>query len=297
MREDWVVDFPEASDQLDHWATEDVTPTSAKPGRVIFSAGGRFTTPSERFQDVGNLLLHQSSLAHETRFTVSSSRLHVLAGFHQPCFYPRVCTQEVVTPGETRRMQWRAEWVDERRAIFLDAIAMLDLGWWRHPSTGQPGADACRPGDAVFLFLAGCLGPCRSNTTTSTPYEFLVPASRLAATMASQPAGAGLSHRIFRPGIDAFAAVQPGAKTVLPLFGIARWVNCPKRWRLSRHRAVSTVPLCEFQRKELMPEGEDASAIIGIVWHSRGFQLGLAHARPLPEDHMAGWLSDCWDIT
>jgi hypothetical protein len=40
-----------------------------------------------------------------------------------------------------------------------------------------------------------------------------------------------------------------------------------------------------------MPEGEDASAIIGIVGTAGGFQLEVRLNRaPLPEEHMAGWL-------
>jgi len=49
--------------------------------------------------------------------------------------------------------------------------------------------------------------------------------------------------------------------------------------------------LCEFQTQELLPEGEDASAIVGIVGVAGGFQLEVRLNRaPLPEDQMAGWL-------
>ena len=55
----------------------------------------------------------------------------------------------------------------------------------------------------------------------------------------------------------------------------------------SAGRLYST--LCEFQTQELMPEGSDASAIIGIVGTAGGFQLEARLNRaPLPEEHMVG---------
>ena len=53
--EDWAVDSPEAFDQLDHWATEDVTLLhirEAWQGDFFLLAGG-YHTVYQRFQDVG----------------------------------------------------------------------------------------------------------------------------------------------------------------------------------------------------------------------------------------------------
>ncbi|HQW89436.1 MAG TPA: hypothetical protein PK478_06285, partial [Nitrospira sp.] len=52
--------------------------------------------------------------------------------------------------------------------------------------------------------------------------------------------------------------------------------------------------------QELMPEGSDASAIIGIVGTAGGFQLEARLNRaPLPEEHMVGWLERLlgYDVT
>ena len=102
------------------------------------------------------------------------------------------------------------------------------------------------------------------------------------------------------PALDAFAAVQPGARSV---------------YRCSVHCALGELPevlatiepqgrlystLCEFQTQELMPEGDDASAIIGIVGTAGGFQLEVRLNRaPLPEEHMAAWLERLlgYDVT
>jgi hypothetical protein len=49
--------------------------------------------------------------------------------------------------------------------------------------------------------------------------------------------------------------------------------------------------LCEFQTQELIPEVEDASAIIGIVGYERGFHIEARLNRaPLREDLMTPWL-------
>jgi hypothetical protein len=49
--------------------------------------------------------------------------------------------------------------------------------------------------------------------------------------------------------------------------------------------------LCEFNTQALLPEGEEASAIIGIVGFNGGFQIEARLNRaPLKEGLMAGWL-------
>ena len=129
--EDWAVDSPDAFDQLDHWATEDVTLLhirEAWQGDFFLLAGG-YHTVYQRFQDVGTYC----SISHPWR-TKPGLRFHhptcmFWLGFrHNHAFIRvRLHTQEVVTPGETREDARRVEWIDERRAIFLDAIGTLDL--------------------------------------------------------------------------------------------------------------------------------------------------------------------------
>ena len=288
--EDWAVDSPDAFDQLDHWATEDVTLLhirEAWQGDFFLLAGG-YHTVYQRFQDVGTYC----SISHPWR-TKPGLRFHhptcmFWLGFrHNHAFIRvRLHTQEVVTPGETREDARRVEWIDERRAIFLDAIGTLDL-----------------PGETTPFFCSwpDAFGPCQFESNSLYAYEFLVPASRLAATFAPQPAGVRAYLTGFsEPALDAFAAVQPGARSV---------------YRCSVHCALGELPevlatiepqgrlystLCEFQTQELMPEGDDASAIIGIVGTAGGFQLEVRLNRaPLPEEHMAAWLERLlgYDVT
>ena len=186
--EDWAVDSPDAFDQLDHWATEDVTLLhirEAWQGDFFLLAGG-YHTVYQRFQDVGTYC----SISHPWR-TKPGLRFHhptcmFWLGFrHNHAFIRvRLHTQEVVTPGETREDVRRVEWIDERRAIFLDAIGTLDLPV---ETSVEKGGLVLRPADPATPFFCSwpdAFGPCQFEYNSLDAYEFLVPASRLAATFA-----------------------------------------------------------------------------------------------------------------
>jgi hypothetical protein len=49
--------------------------------------------------------------------------------------------------------------------------------------------------------------------------------------------------------------------------------------------------LCEFQTQELLPNGGEASAIIGVVGSNAGFAIeARLNKAPLDEEMMIGWL-------
>src|SRR6185437_15179193 len=97
--------------------------------------------------------------------------------------------QEVVTPGETREDARRTDWIDERRAIFLDAIATLDLPVETSVEKGQLVLKPADPSTPFFCSWPDAFGPCQFEYNSSDAYEFLVPASKLATTFAPEPAG------------------------------------------------------------------------------------------------------------
>ena len=87
--------------------------------------------------------------------------------------------------------------------------------------------------------------------------------------------------------LEAFAAVQlgTGRSTAVALCaGGAGSVGDDRAARPSLQYSLR-VP-----DSELMPDGEDASAIIGIVGTAGGFQLRRELNRAPCRDHMAGWL-------
>jgi hypothetical protein len=204
----------------------------------------------------------------------------------------RLQTREVITPGETRDDARRGDWIEERRTAFLEAITTVGLPI---DTAIEKGQLVLRPNDPSVPFFCSwpdAFGPCQFEYNTSDAYEFLVPASQLAATYAPEPAGlrtylTGFSEEALRQ----FAAIEPSARLV---------------YRCSVHCALDDLPeirsaiepdgrlyatLCEFQTQELLPEGDDASAIIGIVGSSAGFGIeARLNKAPLKEDLMSGWL-------
>ncbi|MBI4002332.1 MAG: hypothetical protein HY348_11180 [Nitrospira defluvii] len=294
--EDWAVDSADTFDQLDHWATEDVTllhVREAWQGDFFLLAGG-YHTVYQQYQDVGTYC----SISHPWRTSGPLQFHHPISmlwlGFrHNHAFIRvRLHTQEVVTPGETREDARRAAWVDERRTIFLDAITTLDLPVETSVEKDSLVLTPADPATPFFCSWPDAFGPCQFEYNSSDAYEFLVPASKLAATFAPQAAGV----RAYLTGflaetLEKFAAVQPGARSV---------------YRCSVHCALGELPevlatiepqgrlystLCEFNTQELLPDGDEASAIIGIVGNAGGFQLEMRLNRaPLPEEQMAAWL-------
>lgn len=294
--EDWAVDSLDAFDRLDHWSTEDVTllhVREAWQGDFFLLAGG-YHTVYQQYQDVGTYcsISHPWRTSGPLRFHYPTSMLWLGFRHNHAFIRVRLHTQEVVTPGETREDARRTDWVDERRTIFLDAIATLDLPVETSVEKGSLVLTPADPATPFFCSWPDAFGPCQFEYNSSDAYEFLVPASKLAATFAPQAAGV----RAYLTGFSAetlekFAAIQPGARSV---------------YRCSVHCALGELPeilaaiepqgrlystLCEFDTQELLPDGEDASAIIGIVGSAGRFQLEMRLNRaPLPEAHMAAWL-------
>jgi hypothetical protein len=143
-----------------------------------------------------------------------------------------------------------------------------------------------------FCSWPDAFGPCQFEYNSADAYEFLVPASKLAATSAPEPAGV----RVYLTGFseDAlveFQRIEPTARSVYRCS-----VHCPLDDVPEIRSAIEPdgrlyATLCEFQTQELLPDGGDASAIIGIMGSSAGFAIEVRlNKAPLDEDIMAGWL-------
>ena len=294
--EDWTVDSPGEFERLDHWATEDVTlihVREAWQGDFFLLAGG-YHTIYQQYQDIGTYcsISHPWYSGRPLRFHHPTSMLWL--GFrHNHAFIRiRVHTKEVVTPGETREDARRTEWIDERRAIFLDAIAMLELPVETSVERSSLTLTPADPTTPFFCSWPDAFGPCQFEYNSGDAYEFLVPASRLAATVAPQAANV----RAYLTGfgtetLQKFGTIQPGGRSVY---------RCSVHCALGELSDVlSTIEpqgrlystLCEFNTQDLLPDGEEASAIVGIVGSNGRFQLEMRLNRaPLPEAQMAPWL-------
>ena len=294
--EEWTVDSPEDFDGLDAWSTEDVTLVHVRDGwrGDFFLLAGAYHTAYLRFQNVGTYCSISHPWRIRERMTLHENRGMFWLGFRHAHSFLRVRlqTREVVTPGETREDARRDDWVEERRTAFLEAITTAGLPI---DTAIEKGQLVLRPNDPSVPFFCSwpdAFGPCQFEYNTSDAYEFLVPASQLAATYA--PEGAGL--RTYLTGfseeaLSEFAGIEPAARLV---------------YRCSVHCALDDLPeirsaiepdgrlystLCEFQTQELLPEGDDASAIIGIVGSRAGFGIvARLNKAPLKEELMAGWM-------
>jgi hypothetical protein len=204
----------------------------------------------------------------------------------------RLHTRDVITPWETRDDARREQWLDERRAAFLEAITTVGLPIETAVEKGQL---VLRPNDPTVPFFCSwpdAFGPCQFEYNTSDAYEFLVPASRLVATYAPEPAGVRAYLTGFsEDALAEFAHIEPVARLTYRCS-----VHCPLDDLPEIRSAIEPdgrlyATLCEFQTQELIPEGDEASAIIGVVGSQTGFAIeARLNKAPLREDLMAGWL-------
>jgi len=294
--EEWTVESPEDFDGLDAWATEDVTLVHVRDGwrGDFFLLAGAYHTIYQRHQNVGTYC----SISHPWRIRESvklhESRSMVWLGFRHAHSFVRVRLQtgEVISPGETREDARRDQWLEERRTAFLEAITTLELPIETAIEKGQLVLRPIDPAIPFFCSWPDAFGPCQFEFNTSDAYEFLVPASRLAATFAPEPAGVRAYLTGFpEEALDEFAAIEPPLRLAYRCS-----VHCPLDDLPEIRSAIEPdgrlySTLCEFQTQELVPEGDDASAIIGVVGSRTGFAIeARLNKAPLAEDLMQGWL-------
>lgn len=294
--EEWTVAAPDELDQLDPWATEDVTLVHIREGWQgdFFLLAGAYHTVYQRYQELGTYC----SVSHPFRLAGPLRLHHPRAMFwlgfrHAHAFIRvRVQTTDVVPPGETRADAHRDLWLEERRRMFDDTIALLDLPV---DVAIEPPAVVLRSRDLKVPFLCSwpdAFGPCQFEYNTSDAFEFLVPASRLAATWNGEPATVrayltGFSEEALRD----FQSVEGGARAAYRCSAHCPLDELPEILQAIAPDGRLYSTLCEFQTQVLQPSGDDASAIIGVVGVEGGFQIEARLNRaPLPEEAMAGWL-------
>ncbi|HEY5627276.1 MAG TPA: hypothetical protein VIR79_04985 [Nitrospira sp.] len=294
--EEWTVESPEDFDGLDAWATEDVTLVQVREGwrGDFFLLAGAYHTTYQRYQNVGTYC----SVSHPWRIrehlTFHESRSMLWLGFRHAHSFLRVRlqTRDVISPGETRGDAQRDQWLDERRTAFLEAITTLELPIETAIEKQQLILRPSDPSVPFFCSWPDAFGPCQFEYNSADAYEFLVPASRLAATNAPNAAGVRAYLTGFtEEALSEFQAIEPAARLTYRCS-----VHCPlddlpeiKTAIEPDGRLYST--LCEFQTQELLPDGGDASAIIGVVGSAGGFAIeARLNKAPLAEELMAGWL-------
>jgi len=168
--EEWAVESTEEFDRLDPWATEDVTLIHARDAWKgdFFLLSGGYHTIYQRYQDVGTYcsISHPWRLRGPLHFHQPTAMLWL--GFrHTHAFIRiRLHTTEVVTPGETREDAKRLDWIDERRAAFLEAITMLELPVETAVDKGQVVLTPADPATPFFCSWPDAFGAPASSSTT-----------------------------------------------------------------------------------------------------------------------------------
>lgn len=294
--EEWTVQAPDDLDQLDPWPTEDVTLVHVRERwrGDFFLLAGSYHEVYRKHRDVGTYC----SVSHPWRIR-EPLRLHDPRGMfwlgfrHLHSFVRvRLQTHEVIPPGETRGDAERERWLDERRAAFLEAITTLEL-----PVETAVDRDkvVLRPYEASTPFFCSwpdAFGPCQFEYNSPDPYEFLVPASKLAETHGRGPADVRAYLTGFsEAALTEFQSIDDRVRSAYRCSIHCPFDELPEVLRAIEPDGRLYATLCEFPTQTLVPTGGEASAIIGIVGVQGRFRIEARLNRaPLKEDVMADWL-------
>lgn len=293
--EEWMVEAPEDIDQLDAWHTEDTTLVRIREGWSgdFFLLTGAYHTVYQRYQSVGTYCSVSHPWKVQQALDTHNSRAMLWLGFRHTHGFIRIRlhTAEVITPGENRADDRRQCWLDERQRAFLEAIGLLDLPIECRVEKDQIVLSPVAQNVPLFCSWPDAFGPCQFEYNSSDAFEFLVPASRLAATYGEPATVRAYLTGFSDQALEEFQAVQAEARSAYRCS-----VHCPLDEVPEVLQAITPAgrlytTLCEFQSQQVLPQGEDTSAIIGVVGADGGFSIDVRLNRsPLCEERMPGWL-------
>ena len=295
--EDFTVQRPSDFEPLSDWPTEDVTMVHTREnwrGDFYLLAGAYHTlyqgAPGQAtYCSISHPWITDGTMVHH------SSQSMFWLGFRerfQSFIRIRVETVEVVPPGETHSDIRRTAFLDERHHIFKSAVDLLSLPI--ELSINQQSVKLSTSQKNVLLLNSwpDAFGPGQFEYNSSDPYEFLVPASRLAATCQSKP----VTVRSYLTGFS-----ESVLKKFMEIEGEPR-----SAYRCSLHCSLEDLSeirgltgsdsrlyatLCEFQTNQFLPKEMNAWAIIGVVGYSDGFRIEVRLNRsPVNLDEMTAWL-------
>jgi hypothetical protein len=297
--EEWHVTNPEDFEALEAWASEDVTLVHVRERWQgdFFLLAGSYHTTYQRHESVGTYCSVSHPWESPRMWETHYSRGMLWLGFRHTHAFARVRlhTKTVVTPGETREDRRRAQWLAERAQAFQDAITLLHLPVLVDVDETH-GAIVLRPGDDKTPFFCSwpdAFGPCQFEYNSTDSFEFLASGGRLAATCRGPVGVRAYLTGFSDEALTEFSTIQPPVALTYRCS-----VHCPFNEVPEVHRVIAPTgrlytTLCEFQTTDLLPTGEDASAIVGVVGLASGYQIEMRLNRaPLPEEEMGPWLED-----
>lgn len=206
----------------------------------------------------------------------------------------RVVPNEIITPGERRGEAKQLTWMTERASAFSEAIQALDLPLfveWKKGSLLVSNGDSA---SAVSLSWPDAFGPCQFEYIVSDRYELLVPAARFISKVGARPA----VIRTFISGfpteiLEVFHRLQPESNMLYRGYLHAPLKELPDVVGSMRPTGRALVNLCEFGTRQLLPEGEESYAVVGVIGSEAGFKIEVRLNRaPLPEEEIEDWMNE-----
>lgn len=296
--EEWEITHPQEIQKLDPWVTEDVTLLHLLDQWQgdFFLLAGRYHTVFQDYQSVGTYC----SIAHPWSIQRPIATLQPQAwlwvGFRHTHGFIRVRLQttEIFTPGESIESPREEFWLIDRQEAFRESIETLDLPIQTDIIQQKVFLQTTRSDTPFFCSWPDAFGPCQFEFNSPDSFEFLVPASRLAATWRNQPA----DIRVYLTGFPEKALVtfnemveSPGLRYRCSIHCCLEEIAEVGRRLTPRGRIYGS--LAEFQTGNILLAGTDAAAIIGLVGFEGDFHLEIRlNQRPLPHSDTTKWLEE-----
>lgn len=293
--EEFAIDRLEEIARLDQWPVDELTLVqvidgwdgdffllAAKHHQIFLSAHGMdaYASLSHPWR------LPTATLHHdEAMFWIGFRETHGFIRF-------RVVPRTIITPAEGATEAQRDAWWRERSEAFEAAVDVLELPLFVDWSDGVPTVSSTDPGYRVSGSWPDAFGPCQIEAVSPDRWELLVPAARLVERLGIRPA----TLRIFLSGFSTaqlagFHALQSSARMVYRGYLQASLGDVPTIVEAIAPHGRALVTLGEFRTGDLLRQGEDAYAVVGVIGTRTGYVIELRLNRtPLAQTEMASWL-------
>ncbi len=294
--EEWEVPDLDSITQLAPWATEDVTLLHVFDqwhGDFFLFVGG-YHTVFQRHQSVNTYCSVAHPWALSTPFKTIHPRAWLWVGFrHTHGFLRvRVHTTQIIAPGESEASLPKDIWLKDREASLRTAIDLLDLPIDVDTSTDKVVLHTLRQDCPLFCSWPDAFGPSQFELNSPDPFEFLVPASQLAATC-SDSAGQVRAYLtgFSLPALREFNPLSAHSRLMYRCSLHCQLKEVPEIFALLKTRGRIYGSLAEFQTSGPLPHGTDAAAIIGFVGSEGHFHVEIRlNQHPLSHQETEQWL-------
>ena len=297
FEEFWINRLDEI-DRLEAWPVDEVTLVQVNDrweGDFFVLAGSHYDLFRRHLSMEAYLSLsHSWQAPTELKVKLHQPEAMFWIGFRQDHGFIRVrlIPNEIITPGERRGDPRRFSWMSERASLFAAAVEVLDLPLfveWEKGALSISSEDSAAP---VSCSWPDAFGPCQFEQIVADPYELLVPAARFISKMGIQPATVRTFFSGFsREVLETFHRLQPMSR-----FLYRGYIHAPLKDLSKMVEAIGPTGkvlanLCEFRTGQVLSEGEEAYAVVGVIGSQSGFKIEIRLNRaPLPEEQMEEWL-------